>query len=160
MWWGQPDTDGVRQAVSSGPQGRARVAGDESKPSPGHACPALPPYACLSFPSCLPMHASPCPRPCSPCLPTPMPMHFPCPCPCPMSMPPRAHTPLQFRTRVELMRDGGVPLEALAALGVGSEQHMELPYGEVLGSLPEEQGVQLEFWRSAQGRGGLQGGGH
>ena len=70
---------------------------------------------------------------------------------------PRIHMPalpclpaLQFSTCVEIMRDGGVPLEQLRALGL-REEHNSVPYGQLLRSLPEEDGVQLEFWRSAPG---------
>ena len=57
---------------------------------------------------------------------------------------------LQFATRLALMREGGVPPARLEALGLGPE-HERLAYGDVLRSLPEELGVQLEFWRSAPG---------
>ena len=45
----------------------------------------------------------------------------------------------------------GVPRERLTALGV-QEKHFKMSYGEVLPLLPDEQGVQVEFWMSAPGR--------
>jgi hypothetical protein len=67
-----------------------------------------------------------------------------------LALPALPACPLQFSTRVEIMRDGGVPLEQLQALGL-REEHNSLPYGQLLRSLPEDDGVQLEFWRSAPG---------
>ena len=63
--------------------------------------------------------------------------------------PPPAYPP-QFSSRLAMMREAGVPLDALEALGIG-EQHGKMSYGGVLRALPEEAGVRLEFWRSAQG---------
>lgn len=48
------------------------------------------------------------------------------------------------------MREGGVPSTRLWALGLGAE-HQRQSYGDVLRALPDELGVQLEFWRSAPG---------
>ncbi|PSC71515.1 Sulfotransferase domain [Micractinium conductrix] len=49
-----------------------------------------------------------------------------------------------------LMGKTGVPLQRLADLGLGAvQQHAGQSYAEVLRALPDEQGVQLEFWRSA-----------
>ncbi|KAI7844112.1 hypothetical protein COHA_002251 [Chlorella ohadii] len=53
-------------------------------------------------------------------------------------------------TRLGMMREAGVPAEQLQALGIGEEQ-AAVSYGDSLRALPEEAGVQLEFWRSAEG---------
>ncbi|PRW56512.1 Sulfotransferase domain [Chlorella sorokiniana] len=53
-------------------------------------------------------------------------------------------------TRLGMMREAGVPPEQLAALGTGEEQ-AAMSYGDTLRALPDEAGVQLEFWRSAEG---------
>lgn len=47
----------------------------------------------------------------------------------------------------------GVPRAALTALGL-SPQQLRLPYHQLLRSLPDEWGVQLEFWMSAPGGSG------
>lgn len=65
---------------------------------------------------------------------------LPCPTPC---LP-------QLSTRLGMMREAGVPTERLQALGIG-EEHAAMGYGDALRALPEEAGVQLEFWRSAEG---------
>jgi hypothetical protein len=55
-------------------------------------------------------------------------------------------------TRLGMMREAGVPPEQLAAFGTGEEQ-AAMSYGDTLRALPDEAGVQLEFWRSAEGEG-------
>lgn len=51
-----------------------------------------------------------------------------------------------------MMVEAGVPAEQLAALGIGiSTEQAAMSYGDTLRALPEEAGVQLEFWRSAEG---------
>lgn len=56
---------------------------------------------------------------------------------------------MQFRRRTLAMVSEGVPRGALEALGLdlGASQS----YGELLRALPEEVGIQLEFWRSVPG---------
>ena len=59
---------------------------------------------------------------------------------------------LQWEDFFRLMGKTGVPLQRLADLGLGAvQQHAGQSYAEVLRALPDEQGVQLEFWRSAPG---------
>lgn len=58
----------------------------------------------------------------------------------------------QLSTRLGMMAEAGVPAEQLEALGIGiNTEQAAMSYGDTLRALPEEAGVQLEFWRSAEG---------
>lgn len=63
---------------------------------------------------------------------------------------PEAWIDAKFSTRLGMMKKGGVPDNALKALGIGKE-HEAVPYGQLLRTLPEEKALLLEFWRSVPG---------
>ena len=64
-----------------------------------------------------------------------------------------ARLPLQAGTLFATMIAGGVPPEALHALGLTTKKLQDLPFSQLLHDLPEEKAIQLQFWQSLPGKG-------